>query len=184
MVIKLFGDKLVIHGSIEDITSRIFKCSIVGANTLRRIAEKPMQRPVWLSVVFEYMFFYLTLTRQHTWDHLPVENQEKLANEASHMLLTAVVDYVFEDDGTTENTVRVEQFKAELAGRIEEYSKFACLIRESESEPAEGTALWAFCNKVAALVGSPKDISCTMTTHSHIYDSLVAIGMRTSDPAY
>lgn len=182
MEIKLFGDKMVAPRSIEGLASRIFTCSIVGANELKRAAEKPIPQSVWLSMVFEFVFFYLVVAARHSWAHLAAEKQRLMVSQATDVLLTAAVDYVFDDDSDDANTARVEQFKAELAARMEEYGKFELIVRESQSEKSEGTALWAFCNQLAALAGKPGDLVCIMTTHAHIYDSMLAIGMKVQKP--
>jgi hypothetical protein len=178
MEIKLFGDKMVDPHSMEGLATRIFECSVIGANDLKRAVDKPISRPVWLSIVFEFAFFYITLAKRHSWAHHPVEKQEKLTNQLSDVLLTAVVDYVFEDGAAASNTARVEHFKAELEARIAEYGEFKLMVRESQSQKSEGTALWAFCNKATALAGSPRDVVGIMATHAHIYDSTMAIGME------
>jgi hypothetical protein len=183
MEIKLFGDKVVVPGSMEGLASRIFKCSVVGANELKRTVEKSIPRPVWLSIVLEFVFFYIALANRHSSAHLPDEKQEKNTGELSDTLLTAIVDYVFEDGGDAANAARVNQFKAELEARMQEYGKFELMVRESQSEKSEGTALWAFCNQVTALAGKPKDLVCIMVTHAHIYDSTMAIGMEAPDVA-
>jgi hypothetical protein len=183
MDIKLFGDKPLDRGSIEALANRIFTCSIVGANELKRTAEGPIPRSIWLSIVFEFMFFYLTLVRYQVWAHLPKDKQEALANKTNDVLLRAAVNYVFEDDDNEANEERVENFKGELAARMEEYKAFKVLVRKSQSEKSEGTALWAFCNKAAALAGKPEDLVCIMTTHAHVHDSMLAIGIQAPESA-
>jgi len=183
MDIKLFGDNWVEPNSIEDLANRIFTCSVIGANELKRVSESDIARPAWLSIVFEYAFFYVALAKRHTWADLPAETQESRAKNLSEVLLTAVVDYVFEDAGTVTCAARVEQFKAELEARMEEYGKFDLFAGETESDKPEGTALWAFCTKVSALAGSPGDLACTMAAHAHIYDSMKYVGREAPDSA-
>ena len=183
MDIKLFGDKLVAPGSVEGLASRIFKCAVVGSNELKRASEKMVSRPVWLSMVFEYVFFYLALARRTAWAHLPEEKQEALFTRVSDVLLAALVDFVFEDGTDALKRQRVDHLKEELSARIVEYGKYQMMIRESEAEKPEGTALWAFCNKAAALLGTPDDLVTIMVTHGHIYDSMLVIGMDAPDHA-
>ena len=116
MDIKLFGDKFVAPNSTEDLASRIFACSVVGANELKRIAENPVSRPTWLSIVFEFVFFYVVLVKGCSWAHLSPEKQETRTEELTNVLIEAVVDYVFEGGA---NQTRVEPLKAELAARME-----------------------------------------------------------------
>ena len=113
---------------------------------------------MWLSIVFEFVFFYVAMVKRHSWGDLPPEKQEARAGDLSNVLLTAVVDYVFEEGVATAKTARVEHFKAELAARMEEYGEFALFASEAQSDKPEGTALWAFCTKVSALAGSPGDL--------------------------
>jgi hypothetical protein len=181
MDIKLFGDKWVEPNSIDDLASRIFKCSVVGAGELKRASENPVSRPMWLSIVFEYVFFYVALVKRFSWAALPAEKQEKRTDNLSEVLITAVVDYVFEDGGSAANVARVAQFKAELAARMEEYGKFALFAGEAQSAKPEGTALWAFCVRVSALAGSPGDLVCIMATHAHVYDSMKLVGIEAPD---
>lgn len=183
MEINLFANRFVDPGSIEGLANRIFKCSVVGANALKQAAEKPIARSVWLSIVFEFVFFYIALAKGHSWTHLPPEKQETIASRVSNVLITAVVDYVFDDGDHDANAARVAQFKDELAARMEEYGKFKLMVRESGSEKSEGTALWAFCKTATALAGKPDDVVCIMTAHAHIYDSMSAIGMEAPDSA-
>ena len=182
MDVKLFGDRMIDPTSLEGLSSRIFQCSIIGANELRRATGKAIPRSIWLSIVFEHLFFYVTLAGRHTWAHLPVKKQESMTAKMAGILLPAVVDYVFEDGSEEENVARVDHFKGELAARMREYGKFKFIICESESEESKGTALWAFCNKVSALAGCPDDLVGIMTAHAHIYDSMMAIGMDTRKP--
>ena len=177
MEIKLFGDKMVGANTIEGLASRIFKCAVIGANQVKRAAEAPIPRAAWLSIVFEHVFFYLALAKRHAWTHLPAEKQESLTNRVGDVLITAAVDYVFEDGGAEANASRVEDLKIELGARMQEYGNFPIMVQEAESEKPKGTALWAFCHKVAALAGRPKDLVCVMTTHAHIHDSMMVIGM-------
>lgn len=178
MDIKLFGDRLLVPGSIEDLSNRIFKCSVVGANALRSAADKPVSRPAWLSIAFEFIFFYLTLAERRSWAHLPTEELEMLSSQAGDVLLTAVVDFVFEDADGADNAARVERFKDDLSKRKAEYGKYTLMVNDSEADKPEGTALWAFCSKVAALAGNPKDVGLLMTAHAHIYDSMFAVGVQ------
>lgn len=182
MDIELFGDKMLDPASLEGLSNRIFQCSIIGANELRRATGKPIPRSLWLSIVFEHLFFYLTLANRITWAHTPKEERESMTARTANILLTAVVDYVFENGSEDENAARVDHFKTELAARMKEYCKFKLVIRESESEESKGTALWAFCKKVSALAGSPNDLVGMMTAHAHIHDSMMAIGIEAPKP--
>jgi len=153
---------------LKDYANRLFSLAVTGANATRALNQGELPKQIWLSIVFEYLFFYITVTDREGLKALPAGERMKLTTRLVDVLMTRVVNEVFEGNGAA-----VERYKAVAAERLQEYEKFDSTLRGDSERRFEGSALGAFCSRVSKLAAHPDDMMHVMTAHAHIHDSLL-----------
>lgn len=152
---------------LKDYANRLFSLAVTGANATRMLNEGELPKQIWLSVVFEYLFFYITITNREGLKSLPAGERMNLTMHLIDVLMTRVVEQVFEGKGI------IERYKTVAAERLQEYGEFESTLRGDSERRFEGSALGAFCSRVSKLAAHPDDMMHIMTAHAHVHDSLL-----------
>jgi hypothetical protein len=173
--LNIFGDDAGSMDAVQRYANRVFNCSVVGANEFKRLTDDGLTTDIWLSIVFEFLFFYVAVTANRA----SAEEGKQVTTELVDKLIPQVVDYVFEDVRQDQNAAMKKSYMNEVAARIDEYNRFDRVMPLAESDQPEGSALWSLCIRISALAGRPGDISFTLAAHSHMFDSLLILD---SDP--
>ena len=174
----IFESSERLEDPLKDYANRVFSCSVTGAHAIKHLVEGELPMKIWLSIVFEFLFFYIALTRGHGRRDASPQHRDELMTNLTDLLIAGTVDYVFDNGSPEMAEVRRERYKAEAIARVREYSGFEEMIRDTEVEMSEDTALWSFCSLVSKLAGQPEDFTIVMTARSHVYDSLLLLKMR------
>ena len=94
--IDIFGEDSI--GDIyQKYANRIFKCSAIGANALRKINDGEMSRAVWVTILFEHIYFYMAVTAEMGLHESDDARQERILSKLAQLLIPYAADYVFDD---------------------------------------------------------------------------------------
>jgi len=164
---------------LKEYANRLFTCSVTGAHAVKNQIEGGLPKQIWLSIVFEYLFFYIALTRGYVLRHAAPQVRDQITASLMDVLLSAAVDFVFDDKSPAAADSRKMRYTEEANARIREYDRYESVLSRKESELSETTALWSFCHMIAGMAGQADDITCIMTSHAHVYDSLLILDTET-----
>ena len=173
MSIQLFkGEK----GPLHDFGNRIFACSVAGANEVRGL-NPWIPKQVFLSMVFEFTFFYLALAFDQGFGRMNSGRRKKVYEELVDLLIPAIVGFVFEENDLHDKESMKTKFVRETGQRLESYRKFESMVSHTGTCSIEETALWDFCEIIAKLNAHGGDHHFIMACHSHVLDSLLVLDL-------
>lgn len=154
-------------------SNRIFNCSAIGANAIRKINADGLSSDAWVSILFEFLFFYVALTAETGLIESDIERRERVITKLSQLVIPAAVEYLLDDS----NDKTRNHLLGECAGRLQEYAKYDQFLPFDGEERHRHSALGAFCHRVAELAGHPGDSAHVMTCHAHVQDSLELLNL-------
>jgi hypothetical protein len=174
--IDIFGEDAT--GDIyQKYANRVFKCSAIGANALRKINDGEMSRSVWVTILFEHIYFYMAVTSEMGLYESDDERRERVLSKLAKLLISYASDYVFDDVRRDGNEGRKNQLLQQCVIRVKEYSECKRIVPLEGQDRLASTALGSLCSRVSDLAGQPDEAAHVMTVHSHIQDSLDILGM-------
>ena len=174
------GTDIFPDGHPEDLykryANRIFNCSAIGANAIRKARGGAVPDDTWVSILFEFVFFYAALTATTGLVESDNERRERVIAKLSRLVIPHAVDYLLEDTDEDGNEKTKDQLLEEGTKRSKDYEKCEQFLPDVGEAP-KSTALDAFCHRVAKLAGEPGDAAIMVTCHAHIRDSLDLLDM-------
>ena len=174
--IDIFGEGL--SGTIySKYANRVVNVALVGANQVRRHMGEDFKKETWMQVLFEFVYFYVALTRDHGLAESDDARRERVGEKLSNLMIPALVDYLLEDVRRDDNESFKTYYLAELAQRMQRYEKCKEVLPSEGGTKLEWTALGIFCRGIADQVGRTDDTAVIMLCHSHIMDSLEVLGL-------
>ena len=162
---------------LKPYASRLFNCAVVGANEVARLADHALTRDAWLNIVFEFMYFYLALTKGHVLKDVQAGRKKEVTLGLVDVLIPRVVDYIFDISNPKQsNDLKTKHLKMAVE-RLKVYEEYKTLLPETEND-LKGTALGSLCNSVAELAGHPGNPMYEMIVYSHTTDSIAFLKVR------
>jgi len=174
MSLTLFDDK---DGPLHALGNRIFACAAAGANEVRGMSPRCPQQ-VFLSMVFEYTFFYFAVIYEQGFGGMAKGRRNHVYTELQNLVIPAIIDFVFEEDAGHNKASMTSKFTKEANARLEKYRKFDSIVSHTGTCSIEDTALWSFCEMIAKLNASGDNNHFIMATHSHVLDSLMVLDLE------
>jgi len=165
------------HDPFQKYANRIFNCSIVGANQIRKLAITGMPHNTWIRVLFEYMFYYFVVTRDIGLHGESEERRKRVIEGLIEVLLPAALEFVFHDRTETKKIERRERAEKALRDRLAEYSRFDRVLPAAGIAKLSQTSLGIFCTNVSKVAGEPNDPTHMSTARTHIQDSINILNM-------
>ena len=172
--IDIFDKEDCLTDPLTDHACRMFNGSVIGANAIRRFAGEGFPHTIWLSIVFEFMFFYFALTHHEALKDWRPDRRDKLTERLVQLLISRSVEYVL-DDPTGK---LVGKYSENAAARIEQYGRCESILRIEENQRMERSAEGLLGKQVSRLAGEDNDTGFTMTTHIHIGESVEFLRIR------
>lgn len=169
----------------SDYLNKIFRNSIEDANAIRRLAEdksfeqnkQGLSNTEWLSILFEFIYFYLHLTDRSAFGHMDEERRATFMTELEQICISSTVNAVCHEwpEDLKEKTKKecMENFRASM----EEYSRYQELVPK-EKEGRKNTLVWEFGKNIAKLAGREMDARYVMTSHILVIDSLKDLDVK------
>jgi len=176
--LKLFTDADKID-NYKRYSNRVFMVSVVGANSVQRSGDERLPKDRWLAILFEFVYFYVAHAEAGARTAAGDEHAARMIKGLGEPLIHGAVDFVYDDVSKDGNRGLKSQHMGELVKRLDAYRKCEHVMPEREGDESKGTALWALCRNVAALANRPDDVTCTMTAHAHVFDSLTILDTET-----
>jgi hypothetical protein len=162
---------------LKPYASRVFNCSVVGANEIVRLMDHNVPRDVWLGIVFEFMYFYLALTDGQVLKDVAGERKEEVTNGLVDLLIPRAVDYIFEIPNERQSEMHKQQHMKMAIARLKAYKEYKRVLPDTEKD-LKGTALGSLCASVSELVGHPGNPMYEMACYSHVTESMAFLKMR------
>jgi len=117
-------------GVYEKYANRVFNIGAVGANQIRNLSGGKLEQSVWVSILFEYSFYFIAMTREMGLLDAPAMKRTRIIEELGSTFVPAAVDFIFDaEDGNSALKTRYSQL---LAARIHEYEKFDAIMPKDE----------------------------------------------------
>jgi len=144
----------------EDYLNKIFRNSIEDANAIRRLAEdksfeqdkQGLSDTEWLSIVFEFIYFYLYLTDRFAFEHMNEEQRAVLMTGVEKICISSAVNAICHEwpEDLKEKTKKkcMENFYVSM----QEYSKYKKWFAE-KGKGTKNTLFWEFGKVIAKLAG-------------------------------
>jgi hypothetical protein len=174
--IDIFGEDA--KGDIyQKYANRIFKCSAIGANALRKINDGEMSRAVWVTILFEHVYFYMAVTSEMGLYESDEARRERILSKLAQLLIPYAADYVFDDVRKDGNEGMKNQLLQQCVVRMKEYSRCKRIVPIEGEDRLGSTGLGSLCSRVSDLAGQKDEAAHVMTVHSHIQDSLEILGI-------
>ena len=152
--------------------NRVVNVALVGANQVRRHMGEDFKKETWMQTLFEFVYFYIALTRDHGLAESDSTRRERVGDKLSNLMIPALVDYLLEDIRRDENESFKTYYLAELTQRLQRYEKCKEVLPSEGGTKLEWTSLGIFCRGVAELVNRPDDTAVIMLCHAHAMDSV------------
>lgn len=162
---------------LKPYASRIFNCSVAGANTIGHLADGRLPRDTWLAVVMEFMYFYIALTKGHVLKDLTEDRRDTVTSELVNVLFPQVVDYIFDPATKAHGRALKKKYVAMAFARLEIYEGYRLLMAATEDE-LQGTGLGSLCESVADLSEHPGNTLFEETCYSHIHKSMAFLRIK------
>jgi hypothetical protein len=173
--IDIFGDHNL--NLYQKYTNAVVNVALVGANQVRLHTGGDLKKETWMKVMWEFVYFYVALTRDHGLAESDATRREQVGDKLTSLLVPALVDYLFEDIHGDENESFKTYYLAELAQRMQRYEKCRAVLPGDGDVKPEWTALGVFGRGVADLVGREEDTAVMMLCHSHVMDSIRVLNL-------
>jgi len=158
-------------------SNRMVNIALVGANQVRRHMGEDFKKETWMQTLFEFVYFYIALTRDHGLAESDSARRERVGDKLSNLLIPALVDYLFEDVRRDENESFKTYYLAELMQRLQRYEKCKATLPGDDGVKLDWTALGIFCRGIADQVGRKDDTAVIMLCHSHVMDSIEVLNL-------
>lgn len=173
MSIRLFKG----HQPLHELGNRIFAVAVAGANDVRGMSQGIPQQ-VFLSMVFEYTFFYLALTFEQGFGGMRAGRRKQVYEELVDLLIPAIVDFLFEENADHDKESMRKKFIGEAGVRLKNYREFASMVSYTGTCGIEDTALWNLSETIAKLNASGDNHHFIMACHSYVLDSLLVLDLE------
>jgi len=157
--------------------NRVVNVALIGANQVRLHTGGTLKKDTWMKVLWEFVYFYVALTRDHGLAASDTERRDRVGDKLSGLLVPSLVDYLFEDVRGDENESFKTYYLAELTQRLQRYEQCRAVLPGDDDVKPEWTALGIFGRGVADLVGREEDTAVIMLCHSHVMDSLPVLNL-------
>lgn len=156
---------------LKPYASRIFNCSVAGANEVGRFLDGGIPKFVWLEIVFEFMFYYVALTKGRVLDDMEEDYKKDITNQLVGVLVPAAVDYIFVDPRGGSNMGLKQKYLDQAAKRAMEYDGFRQILPDRLGRRKE-SAMSHLCTKIGELVGHSGNSMFNLACDKHIRESL------------
>jgi hypothetical protein len=163
---------------LKPYASRMFNCSVVGAHEMSGLMDTKPPQDVWLSIVFEFMYFYLALTKGHVLKDVPRQRRDEVMNGLVELLIPRVIDYIFDAPNENQRRLLKDQYLKMTRARLETYDEYKKLLADTEND-LKGTAIGSLCDSVSELAGHPGNPMYEMACFSHINDTMGFLKIKT-----
>ena len=174
--VDIFNEEL--PGDIyKKYSNRVVNIALVGANQVRRHMGEDFKKETWMQVLWEFVYFYIALTRDHGLADSDDARRERVGDKLSNLMIPALVDYLLEDVRRDKNESFKTYYLAEFTQRMQRYEKCKEVLPSEGGTKLEWTALGVFCRGIADQVGRKDDTAVIMLSHSHIMDSIEVLNL-------
>lgn len=175
MSIRLFNG--VQDGPLHELGNQIFACAVAGANDVRGMSPGIPQQ-VFLSMVFEFTFFYLAVAFEQGFGAMREGRRKQVYEELVNLLIPAIVDFMFEENEDHDTESMIRKFTGEAATRLKNYREFASMVSHTGTCSIEDTALWNLSETIAKLNARGDNHHFIMACHSYVLDSLLVLDLE------
>lgn len=169
----------------EDYLNKIFRNSIEDANAIRRLAEdksfeqnkQGLSDTEWLSIVFEFIYFYLHLTDRFAFEHMSEEQRAVLMTGVERICISSAVNAVCRGWPKDKKEKIKEECMENFHISMQEYSKYKKWLAE-KGEGTKNTLFWEFGKMIAKLAGREMDARYIMLSVKIAIDSLKDLDIK------
>lgn len=172
----IFEDNFT-HNPFQKYSNRLFNCSVVGANQIRRLAISEMPHTTWIRILFEHIFFYIVITEEIGLFGESDERKERLIEGLIEVVVPAALNFIFHDTLEAKRVDRSVKAEVILRKRLAEYEQMSRVLPAKGIAKLSQTSLGAFCVNVSKIAGEPNDPTHMSITRTHIHDSIEILNM-------
>lgn len=149
----------------EDYLNKIFRNSIEDANAIRRLAEdksfeqnkQGLSDTEWLSIAFEFIYFYLHLTDRFAFEHMNEEQRAVLMTGVEKICISSAVNAICHEWAGDLKEKTKKECMENFYVSMQEYSKYKKWFAE-KGKGTKNTLFWEFGKVIAKLAGRENDI--------------------------
>lgn len=171
--------------SRSDYLSKVFKASVEAADAVRSLAEdksfeqnkQGLSKTEWLSILFEFIYFYLHLTDRLAFGRLSEEKRGTFMTKLEEICISSAVNTTCDGWPKSKKDKIRKECMQNFFTSMEEYSRYQELFPK-KGEGSKNTLFWEFGKNIAKLAGREMSTRYIMLSTKMAVDSLVVLDTK------